>query len=104
MDLRGKKGNKFRLKGIINCFLICAIHQILFWRSNEERRGLVTLGGRTIVQKLQSLKETDRVEDLDVERSIMVTCVYKAVDRIQVSQQKDQGRPLVCIVIILRVP
>ena len=51
----------------------------------------MTLGGRKIVQKVQSLKETDRLEDLDVEKSIIVTCVYKAVDRIQVSQQKDWG-------------
>jgi len=64
----------------------------------------VTLGGRTIVQKVQGLKETDRLEDLDVERNIIVTCIYKAVDRIQVSRQKDCGRPLVCIVMILRVP
>jgi hypothetical protein len=64
----------------------------------------MTMGGRTIVQKVQSLKETDRLEDLDVERSIIVTCVYKTVDKIQVSQQEDQGRPLVCMAMILRVP
>jgi hypothetical protein len=32
------------------------------------------------------------------------TCIGKLVDRIQVSQQKDQGRPLIGTVMILRVP
>ena len=47
------------------------------------------MGGKTILQKVQSLKETDRLEDLDVERRIIETCVYKAVDRIELSQQKE---------------
>ena len=64
----------------------------------------MTLGGRTIVQKVKNLKETDSLGDLDVERNIIVTCVYKTVDRIQVPQQKDYGRPLVCIVMFLPVP